>query len=115
MFVSDVMTTNPVTIGPNDTVRLAIACMESIDCRRLPVLDDSGGLIGIITDRGVRLGLHSTYISHLSKPDNEILDSIKVRDCMTPAPVIVEPTTDIVQATSLMIRYHIGGPARHLR
>jgi acetoin utilization protein AcuB len=109
MFVSDVMTTNPVTIGPIDTLRTAIARMKAIECRRLPVLNESGGLLGIITDRDTRLALHSPYVLHEQWQEEAILDNLTVRVCMTPAPITVEPTTDIVDATSLMLRYHIGG------
>ncbi len=109
MFVSDVMTTNPVTIGPDETLRTAINRMKSIECRRLPVVDENGGLIGIITDRDTRLALHSPYILHERWQDDAILDNISVRVCMTPAPITVEPSTDVVEATSLMLRYHIGG------
>ncbi len=109
MFVSDVMTAHPVTIGPDDTLRTAINRMKENECRRLPVVNQSGSLIGIITDRDTRLALHSPYVLHERWQDEALLDNISVRICMTPTPITVEPTTDISDAVSLMLRHHIGG------
>lgn len=109
MFVSDVMTVNPVTIGPNDSLRTAIEQMKSIECRRLPVVNESGDVIGIVTDRDTRLAMNSPYPLHEAGQDDANLDNVLVRDCMTPAPITVEPTTDLVYATTLMLRHHVGG------
>ncbi|HEX55118.1 MAG: inosine-5-monophosphate dehydrogenase [Candidatus Altiarchaeales archaeon] len=46
--VRDVMTTDIVTIGPDDTVLTAVTKMLENDIRRLPVVED-GKLVGIIT------------------------------------------------------------------
>src|SRR5262245_25727034 len=109
MFVSDVMTANPVTIGPNDTLRTAISRMKENECRRLPVVNANGSLIGIISDRDTRLALHSPYVLHERWQDDALLANLTVRICMTATPITVEPTTDIADAVSLMLRYHIGG------
>ncbi len=109
MFVSDVMTAKPVTIGPDDTLRTAIARMKENECRRLPVVNQQGMLIGIVTDRDTRLALHSPYVLHERWQDEALLDNISVRLCMTPTPITVEPNTDIADAVSLMLRHHIGG------
>ncbi len=109
MFVSDVMTAKPVTIGPDDTLRTAIMRMKENECRRLPVVNQQGMLIGIITDRDTRLALHSPYVLHERWQDEALLDNITVRLCMTPTPITVEPNTDIADAVSLMLRHHIGG------
>jgi acetoin utilization protein AcuB len=109
MFVSEVMTAKPVTIGPDDTLRTAINRMKGNECRRLPVVNQNGSLIGIVTDRDTRLALHSPYILHERWQDEALLDNITVRLCMTPTPITVEPNTDIAEAVSLMLRHHIGG------
>ncbi len=109
MFVSDVMTAKPVTVGPDDTLRTAITRMKENECRRLPVVNRDGALIGIITDRDTRLAVHSPYLLHERWQDEALLDNLSVRVCMTPTPITVEPSTDIADAVSLMIRHHIGG------
>lgn len=109
MFVSDAMTASPVTISPDDTLRTAISLMHDHECRRLPVVNKNGMLVGIITDRDTRLALNSPYVLHERWQDEALLDNITVRVCMTPTPITIEPHADISEAVSLMLRHRIGG------
>jgi CBS domain-containing protein len=47
--IRDVMTANPVTITPGDSIRRALTRMEKGGYRHLPVLDDAGRAIGILS------------------------------------------------------------------
>ncbi|MBD2501979.1 CBS domain-containing protein [Anabaena azotica] len=47
--VGEVMTKNPVTISPEQSVKLAAQLMHDRNVHRLPVLDDAGQVIGILT------------------------------------------------------------------
>ncbi len=47
--VKDVMSKEPVTISPDDSVSNAARIMYKKDFNRIPVVDDEGKLIGIIT------------------------------------------------------------------
>jgi CBS domain-containing protein len=47
--VGEVMTKDPVTIKPNKPLRDAAQLMHDRNIHRLPVLDDSGKVIGILT------------------------------------------------------------------
>jgi CBS domain-containing protein len=109
MLVSDIMTANPITVGLDDTLRTAVEQMQTYTCRRLPVVNADGALVGIITDRDTRLALHSPFVLHEKWEEDALLDSVKVRACMTVTPIIVEPTADIEDAIRLMLRYRIGG------
>lgn len=44
----DLMTTDPLTVGPDDEMATAIAQMNDAITRRLPVVED-GSLVGIVT------------------------------------------------------------------
>lgn len=46
--VRDVMTPDPHTVAPDDTVEDAATLMHNHDVSRLPVVDDDGALVGII-------------------------------------------------------------------
>jgi CBS domain-containing protein len=109
MFVSEIMTAKPITVRLDDSLRVAIARMRENNCRRLPVLNYSGALAGIITDRDTRLALHSPYTLHEQWEHEKLLDSVRVRVAMTAAPITVEPTTNVVEAVRLMTTYQIGG------
>jgi CBS domain-containing protein len=49
VFVGDVMTEQPQTVGANATVEEGLAAMRSAGVRRLPVVDAGGVLIGVVS------------------------------------------------------------------
>ena len=61
---ADLMTKPPVTIGPDEPVSRAARLMYSRHVKRLPVTNDDGTLIGIVT--------RSDVLSVYSRPDAEI-------------------------------------------
>jgi len=61
---AELMTTPPVTIGPDEPVTLAARLMYSRRVKRLPVISDDGALIGIVS----RADVLSVY----SRPDADI-------------------------------------------
>jgi CBS-domain-containing membrane protein len=65
---AELMTTPPVTIGPDEPVTRAARLMYSRKVKRLPVVDDDGRLIGIVS----RADVLSVY----SRPDAEIRHDI---------------------------------------
>jgi CBS-domain-containing membrane protein len=64
----DLMTTPPVTIGPNEFVSHAARLMYARRVKRLPVVDDDGHLIGIVS----RADVLSVY----GRPDKDIRHDI---------------------------------------
>lgn len=63
LTVNDLMTIIPNTVTPQSTLRQVVEVMKTQSCRQLPVLDN-GVLVGIITDRDVRLVMNSPLILH---------------------------------------------------
>jgi CBS-domain-containing membrane protein len=51
----DVMTRNVVTVHPDDTVERAARIMGECNCGALPVVNDNGRLIGMVTDRDLTI------------------------------------------------------------
>lgn len=51
--IKDIMTANPVTVGPMDTVETVAILMEEGGFGGLPVVDEDRKLVGIITDHDV--------------------------------------------------------------
>lgn len=47
--VASVMTRNPLTCQPDDDVETALEAMETYQVRRIPVVNDNGQLVGIIS------------------------------------------------------------------
>lgn len=106
--VRDVMTPNPVTIGPHQSIASALARMRRGHFRRLPVVE-RGKLVGIVTDRDLRLAMNSPYVLREGWYDTYLMEHIEVRSCMTPNPVTVSPDTPLVEAVRLMVTHKFGG------
>jgi CBS domain-containing protein len=73
--VGDVMTHAPATCHPDDSVSACAAIMERQQVRRVPVVDDRGGCVGIVSQADIVLNDSSEQIAHtvaaISKPHPE--------------------------------------------
>ena len=52
MKIRDVMTSNPRTVSPNDTIQAAARIMQSEDTGAVPVVND-GHVLAVVTDRDI--------------------------------------------------------------
>jgi acetoin utilization protein AcuB len=106
MKVVDVMTKDPLTIGPSETVGEAEELMTENGIRQLPVVKNSD-LIGIITDRDVRSFLAGSSVS----PPNEREQALRtqVSDLMTSNPLTLAPDDELQDAVELLVEQKIGG------
>ncbi len=102
--VADIMTANPITIQTDTTLQEMIGLMKTHSFRHLLVVEDSH-LIGIVTDRDVRLAMNSPLVQHDRAEDWHLLQSVKAQSCMTPNPMTVEPHTLVAEAADLIKRY----------
>lgn len=107
LTVNDLMSVIPNTVTPHTPLRHVIELMKTQGCRQLPVLDH-GQLVGIITDRDVRLVMNSPLILHGRWQDEEILDNITAENCMTPDAMSIAPDTPAYQAANLLSSYKFG-------
>jgi CBS-domain-containing membrane protein len=71
---ADLMSRNVVTVYPEDRVGYAARLMRDYDCGALPVIDQEGHLMGIVTDRDISMRL----VANEADTHNTI-----VADCMT--------------------------------
>lgn len=108
MLVRDVMTPKPITIGPQQSIGAALARMRRGNFRRLPVVEN-GKLVGIVTDRDLRLAMNSPYVLREGWYDTYLMEHIEVRSCMTPNPAVIAPGADLIEAVRLMRAQKFGG------
>jgi acetoin utilization protein AcuB len=106
--LSDIMTRDPVTVSPSDPLRVVLERMRQRGCRRLPVVD-GGKLVGIVSDRDVRLALNSPFILRERREDDLLLERVVVAECMTPDPVTLPPEASVLDAARLIHERKFGG------
>ena len=106
--VKERMTRNPATIRAEDGLQEAIWKMERGHFRHLPVVDDAGKLIGMLSDRDIRLIRPS--VAFVGKDDAMVqLWSIAVQQAAVFDPIKVRHDTTLKEAAELMLRWHVGG------
>jgi acetoin utilization protein AcuB len=106
--VKERMSKNPATAKPDDGLKDAIWKMERGHFRHLPVVDDHEKLIGMLTDRDVRLIRPS--LAFVKKEEADVqLWSIAVQQAAVFDPVRVKPETSLKEAADVMLRWHVGG------
>jgi acetoin utilization protein AcuB len=95
MQIVNLMTTDPTTIGPSDSLSKAKMMMDAGRFRRLPVIEDDR-LIGILTERDL-------------KQHTGALASTRVNAAMRTHLVTVTPYNTVEDAARLMLNHKIGG------
>ena len=53
MQVQEIMTSNPARCTPGASLKEAAQLMADYDCGEIPVVDDSGRPVGVVTDRDI--------------------------------------------------------------
>ena len=107
MKIRDYMTTEVATANLRDGMRQTFFRMRERSIRHMPVLDDSGKLAGIISDRDLRRPdwvNTEENVAHYYLLDN----AHKVQDAMTPAPVTVQAGDDVSAALGIMVERKFG-------
>lgn len=98
MQVRERMTQPVVTIGPTADFQQALALMQKRRLRRLPVVDASEQLVGIVVERDLMLAaLHYS-------PARVELDDVMTRDVVT-----ATPQTPLADVAKTMLERKIGG------
>ena len=91
--VGQFMATDLFTVRPDDIVDFAASLMEWRHVRHVPVEDDSGQLLGLVSHR---------QLLRLIARGNRTDETVTVRDIMRPDPITVSPETTTVEAIRLM-------------
>ncbi len=107
MFMSDVMTTNLITVSSGTSLAEARRMMDAHKLRRLPVVD-RGKLVGIVTrealDRAGPSQITSLNIHDISR----ILSKLSVKEVMVRDLVTVTPDATVEEAVTLAQDRKVG-------
>jgi acetoin utilization protein AcuB len=108
MLVKDRMTPDPFCGRPEMPVTEAQELMREKKIRHLPIVDDDGTLVGLITQRSLLRALPSD-VSNFSRFEiSYVLAKIKVRDVMATDLITVDQNTAVEEAARVMADQRIG-------
>lgn len=109
MLIRDWMTKEVITVIPGVSMMKASRLMKEHSVHRLPVVDEGGRLVGMVSDRDIKdaspskattLDMHELYY---------LLSEIKVKDIMSRHPVSMRGDDSVEQAALVMLDKHFGG------
>lgn len=107
--VKEVMASPAITVHESDEFHLVWEKFETYDIRHLPVIDESGGVCGLITQRQMykvhsprRLEDGSWYY------DQETLDGFILKNVMLAEPLLLGPDSTLQEAMDSMLRFKTG-------
>ena len=126
LYIKDIMSVNPVTIGPEDSVVYAARVLFEHNFNGLPVVNDQKEVVGILTEydlisKGGDLHM-STLINVLGHLDTYKKDSslvkdelkrlliLKVKDVMNTDPLVIEENEPIKLLAEIFARHHRVNP-----
>jgi acetoin utilization protein AcuB len=108
MIVRDLMTSAVITALPSTPIFEARDLMLKERIRHLPVTTLHGRLLGIVTDRDIRLNLPSRATSLSVWEINYLLAKLTVGEVMTETVISVGPSLPVRAAAQLMLDQRIG-------
>jgi len=109
MRVSKWMSPKVLTLLPTDSISTAIHLMKEKRIRRIPIVNEGGKLVGIVSDRDLKDVSPSRATTLDIWELHAVLDKLKIADIMTKKPVTVSPETPIEKAAAIMLEKRVEG------
>jgi CBS domain-containing protein len=99
-YVSQLMTSDVFTVRPGDLVDLAASLMDWEHLRHVPVEDESGRLVGLIS--------HRSFLRLVARGHAKGEELKAVRELMTPDPVTIHSSASTLEAVEMMRNNTVG-------
>ncbi len=108
MLVKDRMTPHPDTITTDTTLKEALDLVRSKPFRHLPVLDENGKLVGIVTEKSLVYASPTPTTTLSVFEVDYILSRTKVGQVIQGPVITVGPDLPIEEAARVMVDHRIG-------
>jgi CBS domain-containing protein len=105
--VADAMTRKIVTVTEKDALEKLEEGMERLRFRHLPVVDEAGKLVGLLTHSDIRHAW-STFLSDREADRNALIAQVPVGRIMQKTVVTVRPDESLVEAGRRMWEDKLG-------
>ncbi|MGQ9489610.1 MAG: CBS domain-containing protein [Anaerolineae bacterium] len=109
MLVGERMTRNPITISETASIDDGLHLMRERKVRRLPVLDASGQMVGIVSDKDLLHAAPSPATSLSVYELHYLLSKLTIKQVMSRPVITVTPDTPLEEAARIMADNKIGG------
>lgn len=106
--VSDLMTKEVVTLLANDTLNVADDVMGLGRIRHLPVVDEDGMVVGVISQRDLFRGALARSLGYGEFAQQKLYGILRVKDVMSNEVLTISPAATLVDAAKIMTNRKIG-------
>lgn len=109
MLVREWMSRQPVTITTDTSITEALRVMRQKQVRRLPVLDEAGSMVGIVSESDLLYASPSPVTSLSIYEMHDLLTRLKVSELMAQDVITISADTPLEEAARIMADSKIGG------
>ncbi len=102
MYVKDNMTKNPYTVSLDKSISEVLDIMSATKVHRLPVVDKSGKLLGLLTESLILSNTPNSSTSLSVFELNYLLNKLSVKDIMVKDPYTIGPDALLEDAATVM-------------
>jgi len=106
--VKDVMTREVRTVARNDQLGVADKLMKEERIRHLPVIDESGDVCAVVSQRDLFRGALLRSLGYGSRAEETLLRQVVVKEAMSAELFTTTPETPVAEAARQMIERRIG-------
>ena len=108
-LVKDWMTSPVITTTPHERITHVHQMMKEFGIRRVPVVDEQGRVIGIVTIGDIREASPSDATTLSIWELNYLWGQLIVEKIMTPKPLTITSDTTMIQAAQIMLDHKVSG------
>lgn len=108
MNTGEIMTSNPVSVHPTDSLLSAVKLLKEKGFKHLPVVNGAGTLVGVVTDRDLKQASASDATTLEVHELNYLLDQLTVEKVMTRDPATIGAEESVQTASKLLVDRKIG-------
>jgi acetoin utilization protein AcuB len=108
MIAADLMTPEPVFVQPDDDISTAVTLREEANVRHLPVVNEQGELVGMVSDRDLRALLVPHFLRREAVEGGGIVAGAPVSTVMSGNVISVDMEDDVSLVADLIMRHKVG-------
>ncbi len=109
MLIRQWMTEEVISVTPDTSVLKATKLMKDHNIGRLPVVDEDMQVVGIVSDRDVKLAAPSKATTLDMHELHYLLSELKVKEIMTKSPDYVSPDDSVEKVAMILESKNFGG------
>ena len=106
--IKDVMSREVRTVTRNDQLGVADKLMKEERIRHLPVIDESGDVCAVVSQRDLFRGALLRSLGYGSRAEETLLRQVVVKEAMSAELFTTTPDTPVAEAARQMIERRVG-------